>query len=233
MRAASLILCVTPGHAEEMQAAYPQARVLLTPVIVDPPAEDEPRVRWTGRGPFRLLFVANLYPGKNPRVFCELVSELRRRGVDAHGTLIGDGTEWAVVQELIAARGLGDYVRMIGKIPNPEVFGHMRASHLLVSTSLGEPYGRGIAEAMAVGTPPACHRSGGPVEFITNGADGVLISELTAAAYADEIGPVAADPARWDGLAAGATRTAAGWRSEAVLGTVEQALLELCQARRL
>jgi glycosyltransferase involved in cell wall biosynthesis len=229
MRAASLILCATPGHVREVQAAYPRARVLLTPVTVDPPPEDRPRVRWTGEGPFRLLFVANLYPGKNARVFCELVGELRHRGVNAHGTLIGDGAEWAVVQELIAARGLGDHVRMLGKIPNAEVFGHLRASHLLVSTSIGEPYGRGIAEAMAIGTPTACHRSGGPAEFITNGADGLLISELTAAAYADEICPVAADPIRWDALAAGAARTAADWRSEVVLGTLEQALYGLCR----
>ena len=229
MCAASLILCETPGYAREVQAAYPRARVLLTPVIVDPPPEDRPRVRWTGQGPFRLLFVANLFPGKNARVFCEVVGELRRRGVDAHGTVIGDGTEWALVQELIATRGLGEHIRMLGKIPNAEVFGHLRASHILVSTSIGEAYGRGIAEAMAVGTPPTCHRSGGPAEFITNGADGLLIGELTAAAFADQIVPLAAEPALWNELATGAARTAADWRSDVVLGTLEQALFGLCR----
>jgi len=227
MRAAALLLCATTGHAREVQAAYPRARVLLTPVIVDPPPDDRPRARWTGQDPFRLLFVANLYPGKNARVFCEVVGELHRRGVDARGTIIGDGAERAAVEELIAARGLGEYVRMLGKVPNAEVFGHLRTSHLLVSASVGEPYGRGIAESMAVGTPCACHRSGGPAEFITAGADGLLAGELTAAAYADEIAPVAADPARWDALAAGAARTAAGWRSEVVLATLEQALVGL------
>lgn len=229
MRSAGLILCATPGHVREVQAKYPGARVLLTPVIVDPPPGDRPQARWTGQGPFRLLFVANLYPGKNARMFCEVVCELRRRGLDARGTMIGDGVERAAVEELSAARGLGEHVRMLGKVPNAEVFGHLRTSHLLVSTSVGEPYGRGIAEAMAVGIPAACHRSGGPAEFITSGEDGLLAGELTAAAYANAIAPVVADPARWDALAAGAARTAADWRSEVVLGALEQALVGLCR----
>ncbi len=41
-------------------------------VMVDPPSEGEPRARWSGQGPFRLVFVANLVPGKNPRLFCEV-----------------------------------------------------------------------------------------------------------------------------------------------------------------
>jgi glycosyltransferase involved in cell wall biosynthesis len=229
MRSAGLILCATPGHVKEVQANYPGARVVLSPVIVEPPPDDRPRDRWTGQGPFRLLFVANLYPGKNAGVFCEIVGELRRKGLDARGTLIGDGAERMVVEELIAARGLGEYVRMLGKVPNVEVFGHLRSSHLLVSASVGEPYGRGIAEAMAVGTPAACHRSGGPSEFITPGTDGLLVGELSPAAFAEEIAPITADAARWEALSAGAARTAVGWRSEVVLGDLERALVELCR----
>lgn len=227
MRSAGLILCATPGHVSEIRAAYAGAKVILTPVIVDPPAGDRERVRWTGLGPFHLLFVANLQPGKNAGLFCEVVGELRQRGVDARGTMIGDGMERKVVEGLISARGLGEYVRLLGKVPNAEVFGHHRSSHLLVSTSVGEPYGRGIAEAMSVGTPAVCHRSGGPAEFISTGEEGLLVGNLSPIAYADEIAPVVADPAQWEALSVGAARKAAGWRGEVVLEALERALVEL------
>jgi len=227
MSSASLILCATPNHAREVRQAYPNAKVIVTPVMIDPPSEREPRARWTGEGPFRLAFVANLLRAKNPRLFCDLVAELRRRGVDVSGTLIGEGSERAALEEQIAVRGLAEHIQLLGQVSNAEVFGHLRASHLLVSSSLGEPYGRGIAEAMAVGTPAVCHRSGGPAEFVTHEKDGLLVGEMDVAAYADVILPIVASTNRWEALAEGAARTAAGWKSEIVLETIESALAEL------
>jgi glycosyltransferase involved in cell wall biosynthesis len=227
MGTAGLILCATPNHAREVQSAYPKAKVIVTPVIVDPPGEREPRARWTSQGPFRLLFVANLVRGKNPRLFCEVVAELRRGGADVRGTLIGEGSERAAIEEQIAASGLTECISLLGPVSNSEVFEHLRASHLLVSTSVGEPYGRGIAEAMAVGTPAVCHRSGGPAEFVTHEKDGLLVGEVTATAYASAILQVVASAARWESLAEGALRTAADWKSEVVLESVEKALFEL------
>ncbi len=89
-----------------------------------------------------------------------------------------------------------------GKVPNSEVYGYVREADFLVSTSLGEPYGRGIAEAMSVGTPAVCHRSGGPADFIDDGEDGLLVDELTAAAYAGRIGRRLAEPGAWGRLSA-------------------------------
>jgi glycosyltransferase involved in cell wall biosynthesis len=227
MGAAGLILCATPNHAREVRSAYPKAKVIVTPVMVDPPSEGQPRVRWTGEGPFRLVFVANLVHAKNPRLFCEVVAELRRRGADVSGTLIGEGSERAAIEEQIAGSGLTEHISLLGQVSNLEVFGHLRASHLLVSASVGEPYGRGIAEAMAVGTPAVCHRSGGPAEFVSHEKDGLLVSELTAVAYASAILQVLASTTRWESLAAGAVRTAADWKSDVVLETLEEALFEL------
>jgi len=229
MGTASLILCATPNHAHEVQCAYPNAKVIVTPVMVDPPGEDQPRARWTGQGPFRLVFVANLVRGKNPQLFCDVVAELRRRGADVSGTLIGDGSERAAIEAQIAASGLTECISLLGQLANAEVFGHLRASHLLLSASVGEPYGRGIAEAMAVGTPAVCHRSGGPAEFVTHEKDGLLVGEMNVAAYANAILQVMASDKRWELLAEGAIQTAAAWKSEVVLKTIDGALSELCE----
>jgi len=231
LRSADLVLCATPNHAREMQSQYPQAKVIVTPVMIDPPSECEPRARWTGRGPLRLAFVANLNRVKNPRLFCEVVAELRRRGADVSGTVIGEGDERAALEELIAESGLAEHIHLLGRVPNDEVFAHLRAAHLLLSASVGEPYGRGIAEAMAVGTPTVCHHSGGPAEFVSHEKDGLLVRELTAAAYADAIMPIAVSTSRWESLAEGAVRTAAAWKSEVVLASIEDALAGLVRKR--
>ncbi len=131
-----------------------------------------------------------------------------------HGTLIGEGPERAAIEGQISASGLNQCISLLGQVSNAEVFNHLRSAHLLVSTSVGEPYGRSIAEAMAVGTPAVCHRSGGPAEFVTHEKDGLLVGETTAAAYASAILPVVASPAGWEFLAEGAVRKAADWRSE-------------------
>lgn len=227
MASAGLILCATPSHAREVRSAYPKANVIVTPVMVDPPSECEPRARWTGQGPLRLVFVANLVSGKNPQLFCEVVAEFRRRGANVSGTLIGEGSERAAIQEQIAATGLAEHICLLGQVSNVDVFAHVRAAHLLLSASFGEPYGRGIAEAMAVGTPPVCHRSGGPAEFVTHEKDGLLIPEMSAAAYASAIDRVLASPTLWQSLSEGAVQTAAGWKSEVVLDGIEEALFEL------
>jgi glycosyltransferase involved in cell wall biosynthesis len=200
---------------------------LLTPIIVDPISGSGAGRVPLGMGALRLAFVGNLYPGKRPKVFCELVEILRRRGVNATGILIGDGAERVAMETLVASRGLGPHLHLAGKQENAAVFEHLRGAHLLISTSIGEPYGRVIAEAMAIGTPCVCHRSGGPSDFITQGVDGELVGEATAEAYADAVEGIVRDPDHWRNLSEGAARTAAGWRSDVVLQTVERALYDL------
>ena len=103
----------------------------------------------------------------------------------------------------------------------------------MVSTSVGEPYGRGIAEAMSVGTPAICHCSGGPADFIGDGHDGLLVDELTADAYAARLQATLSAPGSWNWLSASAGSKAQQWRTEAVLDTLESALCKAANTKRL
>ena len=228
LASAALIFCATGPHAEAVQRKFPAADVQALPVIVDPPpgVAASPRHRGAG-GRVSLLFVANLVPNKNPQVFCETVQRLRAAGLDAHGTLLGDGPERPALEAWCAANALQDAVCFGGKVPNSAVYHAVRDADYLVSASHGEPYGRGIAEAMSVGTPAVCHRSGGPADFIRDGVNGLLVSKLTAAAYAGRIAALLARPGGWAALSAGALQTAAQWRSAVVLDTLEEALVRI------
>ena len=226
LQAASLIFCATEPHTAAIQTQYPQAVVKTLPVIVTPPDGLGTASR---RGPepggsVTLLFVANLVPYKNPDVFIEMVALLRQSGVDAQGIILGDGPERERLQADCARLGMDRAICFVGKVPNAEVYRHVSEADFLVSLSQGEPYGRGITEAMSVGTPAVCHRSGGPADFINDGKDGLLVDELTADAYAKRIQSALRTPGTWGRLFANALRKAEDWRSEVVLSRLEESL---------
>lgn len=232
--AASLIICATPKHAEAMQNQFPQVKVLCLPVIVDPPTFKLSSIRQATdeSTPFRLLFVANLVLYKNPLIFCQAVKLLRDNGINVKATLLGDGSERPNIEAYCASQKLEDTIHLQGKVPNNEVYRYLRNTDLLISTSVGEPYGRSIVEAMAVGTPCICHNSGGPAEIIEHEVDGLLVQNLDAKAFADAIAWIYTNCPTWQYLSENAIRKAKSWTNEAVLSHLEQSLLEVSQAKK-
>ncbi|WP_016951922.1 glycosyltransferase family 4 protein [Anabaena sp. PCC 7108] len=233
LQAASLIICATSKHAESIQNQFPQAKVLCLPVIVDPPISDLPSIREiTDKSlPFHLLFVANLLPNKNPLIFCQAVKLLRDHGINVKATLLGDGSERSNIEAFRTSEKLEDTIYLQGKVPNNEVYNYLQNADLLISTSLGEPYGRSIVEAMSMGTPCICHDSGGPAEIIENEVDGLLVKELTSKAFADAIAQIYTNRQTWQYLSKNAINKARNWRSEVVLTCLENTLLELSQTK--
>ena len=235
LSAASLIFCSTSPHAEFIQQQHPAANVRELPVIVDPPPGTKARAAHTDSDAknVSLLFVANLVKYKNPMIFCEIIQRLRAIGINATGTLLGDGSARPALETYCAAQGLKNAVCFRGKVPNSAVYEALSEADFLVSTSVGEPYGRGIAEAMSVGTPAICHRSGGPADFIGDGHDGLLVDELTADAYAVRLQATLSAPSSWNWLSASAGSKAQQWRTEAVLDILESALCKAANTKRL
>lgn len=221
----ALLLPTAPMQAD-YQARFPNACCISVPVIVDPPAPPPERSA-AANEPLRLVFVANLVDYKNPAIFLDAVQLLHQRGIPLHAEIAGDGPLRGHLEARIEQLGLGSAVRMLGRIPNRQVFDLVARAHFMVSASLGEPYGRNIAEAMSVGTPCVCHRSGGPADFILDQRNGLLVPDLAAALYAEQIAAVWQTPGRWSQLSRGATETAAAWRARPVLDHLEAQLLHL------
>ena len=207
LRAADLVLCATQGLASQI-APRTAARVEVLPCIVEPPPGLASGRNGKASSTLRLLFVANLHPNKRPLIFCETIQRLRQRGIDAVGIIIGEGEERANLEQWCRANQLDQAVRFLGRISNSEVYQHMAGADGLVSSSLGEPYGRAVAEAMSVGVVPICHRSGGPADFIAHDVNGLLVDRLDSADYADAIAAKWTDPSAWRRLSAAAVGAA-------------------------
>ena len=229
LNSASLLISATDGYASALQEELPASNIATIPVIVDVPnASDLVKNRKQGiQHGLSLIFVANLAAHKNPLVFCQIVEALTGAGIAVNGTVIGDGPERKNLDEYVQARGLNAAIQFLGKLPNAEVFRHLAQADLLVSTSVGEPYGRGIAEAMSVGTPCICHRSGGPADFIEHGGDGLLVESLSPECYSQILRSVHDNPGVWESLSLNALRKAENWSSKAVLDRLEEILLRL------
>ena len=71
-----------------------------------------------------------------------------------------------------------------------------------------------LIEALASGTPVVASRAGGIADVLTDGVDGRLVDDVTAAGFAREFQHLLDDPALLARLAAGAATTGTDWRFE-------------------
>lgn len=101
----------------------------------------------------------------------------------------------AYLQELHAAVDrlhLEDAVRFEGEVRNAPSL--LRAADYVLVPSWAEPWGRVIAEAMAMGTPVIATNAGGPTELIDHAHNGLLVPPRDPAAWADAIERLIGDP---------------------------------------
>lgn len=85
-------------------------------------------------------------------VFLRTVAELRRRGVDARGILIGDGPRRVDFEMLAAKLGVVGHIEFVGwKSGFAQVQGELQRAQFLVMPTKSEGLPRAVIEAMASG----------------------------------------------------------------------------------
>ena len=87
-------------------------------------------------------------------------------------------------------------VRFLGY--QSDVLRHLRSAYLYVHpsppTRFHESYGRGVVEAMSLGVPSVCFRSGSLQEIVVNGQTGIVCEEETPQCLAEAIRRFLGDP---------------------------------------
>lgn len=183
---------ITQQSIEHLAASMPRARLYFMPNMVrlpahthTPPADAVPVIGSMGR------FVAKkAYP-----LLVEALAILKQRGVTFTARIGGGGPEEADVRAAIARHGVENEVLLPGWVEDKYAF--LNQLDLFVLPSHHEPFGIVLIEAMGYGMPVISTRSEGPIEIITDGADGVLTPLADAPALADAMQRLLADtPAR-------------------------------------
>jgi glycosyltransferase involved in cell wall biosynthesis len=159
-----------------------------------------------------VLAVGRLHPQKGYDVLLDAVARLRRDDPPAAQPLVaiaGDGPLEAELGARIAADELP--VRLLGR--RTDVADLLAAADLCVLPSRWEARSLTAQEALRAGTPLVATRTGGLPELLGDAA--VLVPVGDAAALADAVAGVLADPDRRARLSAAGRDRAAGWPDEA------------------
>ena len=178
---------------EELRGDAPP-KIGLAPMGVDPEVfkRTGTYAPWKGIGPLRLFSCGRLNPSKGHQDLINAVSLLKKSGVNVYLEIAGEdevgGTGFhRVLDMLIMNLQLTGSVVLLGAVDEQRILESLRAAHLFVLASHGEPLGVAIMEAMSCETPVIATNSGGVPELIEHGADGFLTSPNDPSALAQAI----------------------------------------------
>jgi glycosyltransferase involved in cell wall biosynthesis len=104
-----------------------------------------------------------------PKARLQVVGDVK---FDSAGTRFDNRGYLAELHRLVSELGLGNAVDFVGERNDiPQI---MARADVVLAPSIEEPFGRTVAEAMAVGTPVIATTVGGPAELIEDGTTGLL-----------------------------------------------------------
>jgi len=185
-----LAICVSRDLARRLEAAGmnpDRIEVVHRGVMIEGPTTARP-----GReGPLRILMVGRLVPKKGHADALEALAELRRRGVAAHLTIVGEGPLLGALRRQCQHAGLEKQVDFEGVASPARVTETMAEAQLILHCSVTDREGdiEGIPnvllEAGACGLPALATRHGGISELVMDGETGWLIDEGDIAGIVD------------------------------------------------
>ena len=153
---------------------------MLDAVAIGQKAENSP---YTG-DTLHIVSVGRLAPEKHFENIIPVAKTLREKGTDSTWHIVGDGSERAKLEALIAESDLKDHVILDGSKTNP--YPYMKYADLFVHPSYVESQGLTVLEAMTLGVPCVVTKSRGPCEFIVDGVNG-LLTEQSPESLAEEV----------------------------------------------
>ena len=131
-----------------------------------------------------ILSVGRLAVEKDIATLIRAFARLHQQ-TEARLCIIGDGTQKAMLTELVRTLGIEDDVYFAGYDPNP--LRYMRRADVFALSSIHEGFGVVIAEALACGCPVVSTDSSGPAEILDGGRYGRLVPVGDAEALAAAI----------------------------------------------
>lgn len=206
VRRACFIRVISEFNQSFLRALYPDCatKIRVIHMGIDPDAFQPlgPAPAAGGAAPGRLVCVGALQPYKGIPVLIEACRLLATAGVRFECDVVGEGWLRSSLEESIARHGLRDHVRLRGALRQDEVAALLREAALVVLPSVvardGQMEGIPVAlmEAMAAARPVVASAISGIPELVDHGLNGLLVEPGNAAALADAIATLLADPDR-------------------------------------
>ena len=161
--------------------------------------------RWARTDPFTFLLAGLIHPSKGQTEAVQAFARLQRTHPRTRLVIAGDGKA-DHLRALIAELGLGPHVELAGFVKDIRPL--LLQAHTLLMCSRNEAMGRITVEGMGSGLPVIGHASGGTVEIVQDGRNGLLYPG-GADVLADRMALLAGDVGRARALGMQAMRDAA------------------------
>ncbi len=170
-----------------------------------PGGRDAARAR-LGYGPEHVVVgtVACLKPQKAPLDFVRAAAIAHAREPRLRFVVAGDGEQRSAMERLIAERGLGDVVQLLGW--RQDVAELLQALDVFLLTSVFEGLPRSVLQAMAAGVPVVATAVDGTPEVVRDGETGLLVPPRQPERAAERVLEILSDPALRNRCIAGARR---------------------------
>ncbi len=132
----------------------------------------------------RIIFVGRFDYQKRPLELIKIWEKMYAKFPDWQLDVYGDGEQFIELEEAANSHKMNINIHK----PTEHIFDCYRESSLLASTSLFEPFGLVIPEAMSCGLPVIAYDCPyGPKSIITDGIDGFLIPKWDEKLFANKI----------------------------------------------
>jgi len=136
-------------------------------------------------GKLNLLSVSRLDENKNHTLQIDTLVELKKRNIDVHLHIIGEGSLKNTILKRVKDLGLAKSVIFLGWIKETEKY--YPKYDIFIHTAKKEALGLTILEAMSAGLPIVTLDGKGNRDLIHSGKNGFMINENKAAYFADAI----------------------------------------------
>jgi glycosyltransferase involved in cell wall biosynthesis len=157
--------------------------------VVLPPVQALPDAATLAARDNVVLGIGRLVPEKG---FASLIEAFAKSRLAKRLIILGEGSERANLEALIARLALSDRVELRGYVKDPSpVFGEAK---MLALASRSEAFANVIVEALAFALPVVATRCGGPPEVLGDGRFGRLVPVGDTQALAGAIDETLADP---------------------------------------
>jgi glycosyltransferase involved in cell wall biosynthesis len=204
---ASMIFVKTPETLELLTRKMQEKSIGFAELSLRAAQIGKPRA--IRQQPRRLLYAGRLLYWKGVHIAIRAFSHVSRRCPDARFTIVGRGPELPRLKEAAARYDVADRIDFISWLPQEQLFDLYGSHDLFVFPSLHDSGGSVALEALSQGLPVICLDLGGPKQIVSP-SSGVVVgtagrnSAQVAAAMADAISRLLAEPADLATLSAGA-----------------------------
>lgn len=137
-----------------------------------------------------ILAVGRFVPEKDFRTLIRAFARIRNR--NARLVILGKGPQRAMLEREVEKLGLGNRVSMPGYSREP--WKAYAQAKCFVLSSVSEPFGNVVVEAMAYGLPVVATACSGPLEILKHGTYGRIVSLTDELQLAQAIEDTLADP---------------------------------------